>query len=450
MEEALKHSNADYTEIRIETDIHSGLLFRGEELDQVGSARSVGGIVRALVKGGWGIATFNDLNHLEDRVADAVECARLVGTKTSRLAAVEPVVDKMTVELERDFRGVPLSEKMKVAEEYNEAILHYDDSIQSTVVLYKDRYRELYYANSEGSYIEDHRPYTTVSMQAIARKGDNVQRAKESNAGKGGFEIAEGLHEKALTAAKQAVDLLSASPVKGGKYTVVLDPILAGVFAHEAFGHLSEADFVYENERMKELMLLGRRFGPEFLNIIDDGSIPDQQGTHKYDEEGVKTRENYLIKEGVLVGRLHSRETAGIMGEEPTGNARALSYDSEPIVRMTNTYIDKGNSTFQDMISDIELGIYAVDSLGGQTELEMFTFSAGYAYMIRNGKVAELVRDVVLTGNVFETLENINMIGDKLEWPRSGGGCGKGDQSPLPVGIGSPHIRIRNVVIGGR
>ena len=150
------------------------------------------------------------------------------------------------------------------------------------------------------------------------------------------------------------------------------------------------------------------------------------------------------------MGRLHSRETAGIMGEEPTGNARALSYDSEPIVRMTNTYIDKGNSTFQDMISDIELGIYAVDSLGGQTELEMFTFSAGYAYMIRNGKVAELVRDVVLTGNVFETLENISMIGDKVEWPRSGGGCGKGDQSPLTVGIGSPHIRIRNVIIGGR
>ena len=428
----------------------SGLLFRGEELDQIGSARSVGGMARALVKGGWGIATFNDLTHLEDRVADAVECARLVGKETSRLAPVETAVDQTTIELKKDFRGISLSEKKKVAEEYNKAILNYDDNIQSTNVIYKDRFKTIYYGNSEGTYIEEERPYTGIMMQAIARSGNNVQRAKHSSAGIGGFELAEGLHEKAISAAKRAVELLSAPPVKGGKYTVVLNPTLAGVFAHEAFGHLSEADFVYENERMKELMVLGKTFGPEMLNIIDDGSIPGQQGTHKYDDEGVKTGKSYLIKDGVLAGRLHSRETAAIMGEKPTGNARAVGYSHEPIVRMTNTYIDKGDASFEDMIKDVELGVYAVDSSGGQTEFEMFTFSADYAYMIRNGKIAELVRDVVLTGNVFETLKNINMIGDKVEWAQSSGGCGKGDQSPLPVGIGSPHIRISDVIVGGR
>lgn len=450
IEKALKRSKADYTEIRIETDIQSGLLFKGEELDQIGSARSVGGMVRAMVRGGWGIATFNDLSNLEDRVADAVECARLVGKETSRLAPVEPAVDQTTVELKKDFRGISLSEKKKVAEEYNKAMLHYDDNIQSTNVLYKDRFRTIHYGNSEGAYIEDERPYTGVMMQAIARSGTNVQQAKESSAGIGGFEIAEGLQEEALTVAKRAVELLSAPPVKGGKYTVVLNPTLAGVFAHEAFGHLSEADFVYENERMKELMVLGKTFGAETLNIIDDGSIPGLSGTHKYDDEGVKTGKSYLIKEGVLVGRLHSRETAAAMDEKPTGNARAMSYEHEPIVRMTNTYIDKGNATFEDMIKDIELGVYAVDSSGGQTEFEMFTFSADYAYMIRNGKIAELVRDVVLTGNVFETLKNINMISDKVEWPKMSGGCGKGGQSPLPVGIGSPYIRISDVIVGGR
>ncbi len=450
IEKALKRSKADYTEIRIETDIQSGLLFKGEELDQIGSARSVGGMVRALVKGGWGISTFNDLASLEDRVADAVECARLVGKETSRLAPVEPAVDQTTVELKKDFRGISLSEKKKIAEEYNKAMLHYDDNIQSTNVLYRDRFRTIHYGNSEGAYIEDERPYTGVMMQAIARSGTNVQQAKESSAGIGGFELVQGLHEEALTVAKRAVELLSAPPVKGGKYTVVLNPTLAGVFAHEAFGHLSEADFVYENERMKELMVLGKTFGAEILNIIDDGSIPGLSGTHKYDDEGVKTGKSYLIKDGVLVGRLHSRETAAIMGEEPTGNARAMNYEHEPIVRMTNTYIDKGDATFEDMIKDIELGVYAVDSSGGQTEFEMFTFSADYAYMIRNGKIAELVRDVVLTGNVFETLKNINMISDKVEWPKMSGGCGKGGQSPLPVGIGSPYIRVSDVIVGGR
>ena len=450
MEEALKQSKADYTEVRIESDIHSGLLFKGKELDQIGSSKSLGGMIRALVKGGWGIVNFNDLNHLEGRVSDAVECARLVGKGTSKLADVEPPVDRTVVELKKDFRGIPLLEKKRVAEKYNKAIIQYNSNIQSTNVYYKDRFRTVYYANSEGAYIEDERPYTVVSMEAIARSGDNVQRAKKSNAGIGGFEIAEGLEEKALATAKRAVELLSAPPVKGGKYLVVLDPVLAGVFAHEAFGHLSESDFVYENERMQELMVLGQVFGPDILNIIDDGHIPGLQGTHKYDDEGVKTRKNYLIKEGVLVGRLHSRETAAVMGEEPTGNARAINYEYEPIVRMTNTCIDKSNTTFEDMIKDIKLGVYASDSMGGQTMMEMFTFSAGCAYMIRDGKIAELVRDVTLTGNVFETLKNIDMIGDSVEWPQVGGGCGKGIQSPLPVGIGSPHIRIKDVVIGGR
>lgn len=450
LEEALKQSKADYTEIRIETDIISGLLFKGKELDQIGTSKSLGGLVRALVRGGWGIVTFNDLTNLKDKILEAFECASLVGNGTSKLAPVEPIVDLTAAELKKDFRGISLSEKKRVAEECNKTILHYDSRIQSTNVYYKDRFRKIYYANSEGTYIQDERPYTTISMQAIARSGDIVQRAKESNAGIGGFEIVEGLEEKALAAAKRSVELLAARPVKGGKYTVVLDPILAGVFAHEAFGHLSESDFVYENEQMKELMVLGREFGPKYLNIIDDGSIPGQQGTSQYDDEGVRTRKTYLIKEGILTGRMHSRETAAIMGEEPTGNARALSYEYEPIVRMTNTYIDKGDTSFEDMIKDIKLGVYALDSMGGQTMMEMFTFSAEHAYMIRDGKITELVRDVALTGNVFETLKNIDMIGDKVEWSHSGGGCGKGSQSPLPVGIGSPHIRISDVIIGGR
>jgi TldD protein len=232
---------------------------------------------------------------------------------------------------------------------------------------------------------------------------------------------------------------------------VIIDPLLAGTFVHEAFGHLSESDFVYENERMKELMQLGKRFGPDILNVIDDGSFPGQLGTHKYDFEGVRTRKNYLIKDGILVGRLHSRETAAKMEEEPTGNARSIGYQYPPIVRMTNTYIDQGTASFEEMIKDVDLGIYAINMIGGQTSMEMFTFSAAHAYMIRDGQLAELVRDVVLTGNVFETLMNIDMLGDTLVWhPGGPGGCGKGGQFPLRVGTGGPHTRIQNVVVGGR
>jgi TldD protein len=218
---------------------------------------------------------------------------------------------------------------------------------------------------------------------------------------------------------------------------------------HEAFGHLSEADFVYENERLRQIMTLGKKFGGETLNIVDSAVMPGLRGSYKYDDEGVPAGETYLIREGRLVGRLHSRETAAKMGEKPTGNARAVSYRYPPIVRMTNTYIEPGAASFEDMIADIKEGVYARNWYGGTTSMEMFTFSAGEAYMIRQGKLAEMVRPVVLTGNVFHTLHNIDAIGNDLEM-NQGGGCGKEEQAPLPVANGSPHIRIRQCLIGGR
>ncbi len=221
------------------------------------------------------------------------------------------------------------------------------------------------------------------------------------------------------------------------------------MFIHEAFGHLSEADFIYENPQARAMMTMGRRFGKGILNSFDDGSIPDLRGTTLYDDEGTPARRNWLIRDGVLVGRLHSRQTAAKMGEGASGNARAINYRFPPIVRMTNTAIDNGATSFEDMIKDVKLGVYACEAYGGQTQLENFSFSSGYAYMIRDGKIAEMVKDVILAGNLFTTLDNIDAIGNDFKWLNTGGGCGKGNQHPLPVGMGAPHIRIQNVVIGG-
>ena len=448
--EALKLSNVDYAEVRVERSRGSGFAYRGKQLDSVSTHGGTGGIVRALWRGGWGLATFNDLEAIADSVRAACECARLVGKEASQLAEVEPVEDACRAMLGRDFRGMSIKDKMAVVSEYNDLILGHSDAIETTSVSYSDEFCEIWYANTEGTYLEMDLPDLSLHMTATARRGDDVQRAFESVGGAQGFQIAEGLHARAEEAAQRAVELLDAKPAVGGQYLAVTNPKLSGVFAHEAFGHLSEADHVYEDEKMKELMVLDRRFGPDGLNIIDDGSIPGERGSAKYDDEGVATRQNYLIKDGVLVGRLHNRETAGKMGEPVTGNARAVGCHSPPLVRMTNTYIDAGDTSFHDMIADVDLGVYACDMFGGQTAMEMFTFSAAYGYMIRRGQVAEMVRDVVLTGNVFETLENVDRIGDAVVWSRSGGGCGKGGQGGLPVGIGGPHLLIRDVTIGGR
>jgi TldD protein len=449
--EALKVQDVEYADIRVEDKTNTWVNFRGPDLDTIGSSRTVGGIVRALCKGGWGYATFNDLDNLPRRVREACETSRLVGKDKTYFAPVEPVIDVIRAKLVKDFRQVPLAEKKNLAEEYNRILLGHHKNIQTSNVRYADTFKTIWYANSEGTYIEEDKPDVNLLTSAVAREGDIVQTASETCGGADGYQSVENFHENARAAAQKAVELLAAAPVTGGKYTVITNPALTGLFTHEAFGHLSESDSVYENPRMQEIMQLGKRFGVDRLNIIDDGSLPGRLGTHRYDYEGVPTRKNYLIRDGTLVGRLHSRETAAKMGEPVTGNSRAVHYEHPPIIRMTNTYIDQGTVVFEDMLKGIDLGVYAINGIGGETAMEMFTFSAAYGYMIRNGQIAELVRNVVLTGNVFETLLNIDQIGNQVGWaPNGPGGCGKGNQHPLRVGYGGPHIRIQNCVIGGQ
>ena len=443
---AIKRLDADYIEAHLEESEASHLTYRGKELESVGQSRSIGGNIRALVKGGWGFTSFNDFDNLEDKAKLAVGQARLVGREKSRLAEVEPVVDTVSVN-ENNPVNIPLAEKKKLLDEYNQLIWA-TPMLQSSIIAYGDGHKKTVFINSQGSYIEQERADITLRLSAIAAEDDNVQQAGLSIGSRGDFKAIQSLHHQIKDIVEHAVALLKAPRVRGGEYTVVLDPVLAGVFVHEAFGHLSESDFLYENDHLRELMTLGKRFGSKELNIVDNPTLNGLRGSYKYDDEGVPTGEIYLIREGELVGRLHSRETAAKMNEKPTGNARAINYRYPPIVRMTNTYIKPGRSSFDEMLGDIKEGIYVKNWYGGTTSMEMFTFSSGEAYMIRNGKLAEPVKPVVLTGNVFTTLKNIDAIGDDLDM-NQGGGCGKGSQMPLPVSNGSPHIRIRHCLIGG-
>ena len=443
---SLQGHKADYVEIRLDEAQVTRIIYRGDRLEEVGRTSSLGGNVRALVKGGWGFVSFNNIHKLRDRVKLAVKQAELIGKEDFKLSQTEPIIDVATTE-KSGVTATPLALKKQLLDEYNDIILS-TPKIQTSSIGYYDSQRKITFANSEGTYIEQTKADINLRLTAIASENGQVQQVGISLGSQGDFSAIEGLQGQVKQMAQRAVKLLSAPQAKGGEYTVVLDPVLAGVFVHEAFGHLSEADHIYENKRLQDIMALGRRFGDKHLNIVDGAAVPGLRGSYKYDDEGVPASKTYLIREGILENRLHSRETAAKMSEKPTGNARAISYLFPPIVRMTNTYIEPGTLSFEDIISDIKEGIYARDWYGGTTSLEMFTFSAAEAYMIRNGKIAELLRPVVLSGNVFATLNNIDALGNDLQM-NQGGGCGKGGQSPLPVSNGSPHIRIRSCLIGG-
>ncbi|MBD3348816.1 MAG: hypothetical protein GF400_06430 [Candidatus Eisenbacteria bacterium] len=445
-----KHSTeCDYLEVHVEETDESRVTFSGDRLDDLGKRTDFGGNVRALHKGGWGFASFNSLDRMDEFAGYAVEQARLVGDGRSELASVDTARDDVSLALERDPREVPLSEKVEKMRAYNEMALGSHDLVVNTSTVYFDRMRALWFANSEGALVRQEKMDLGGAVRPIASRGGDTQMYSASFGSSNDYGAVDGLEGEVAEAAKIAVQKLDAPKVKGGTYSVILDPKLAGVFIHEAFGHLSEGDNVYEDRKLRDIMTFGREFGRPFLNVYDTGLDAGVRGYLVYDDEGVKTEKTYLIREGKLVGRLHSRETAGKMGERPTGNARCLDYRYPPVPRMRNTVIESGEVRFEDMIADIELGVYCISAQGGQTNGEMFTFSSANAYMIRDGKVEEMVRDATLTGNVFETLKNIDAVGNDLEMADGPGGCGKAGQFPLPVTHGSPHIRIRNVVIGG-
>ena len=448
LEAALRGLDADYIEARFEVAEATRIVYRGRDLDDIGQTRSAGGCVRARVRGGWGFVSFNGTDDLPRRARLAVEQARAAAVEETAWEPAPPARAVVRPAIGKDPRQVTLATKKDLLDRYVE-IIWSRPKIQTATLRYADTARSVYFVNSEGSAIEQSRLDVVFGGSAMARDGDDVQQGTLSLGALNDFTFMESLDEQVREMADRAVAFLDAPYVDGGEYTVVLDPVLAGVFAHEAFGHLSESDFLYENPRMREIMTLGRRFGGKHLNIVDGAAVPGLRGSFAYDDEGTPARRTDLIREGVLVGRLHSRETAAVMGERPTGNARAIDYRHPPIVRMTNTFIEPGETTFEEMIADVKLGIYAKNWYGGTTTMEQFTFSAGEAYMIRDGKVAELVRPVVLSGNLFVTLENLDLIGNDLHMSQ-GGGCGKGGQSPLAVSDGGPHVRIQNVLIGGR
>jgi TldD protein len=442
-------NQVDYLAVRLESAEGTDILLRGNKIETLSEGISIGGHVRACHKGGWGFASFNQLSTLAERIEEAIAAARLVGDEETVLAAIAPVEDTCFLPLTgSDPRQIPLSDKKLLCHHYGEILRSVDPKIATISVRYGDSAQRVILATSEGTMLEQAWVDMEMRFAATARNGETVQTGRETTGSRKAYEDLLGLDEQVRNAALRAVDSLELPPVRGNTYTVVIDPILSGLFVHEAFGHLSEADMAYENPDLLEVMSLGRRFGSPELQIFDGAAPEGHRGSYFYDDEGTPATTTQLIKDGVLVGRLHSRETAGKLGEAPTGNARCLNYHFPPIVRMTNTWIERGKTPVKDLFAGIQEGVYARNWLGGMTNGEMFTFAAGEAWMIRNGEIAEQVRDVTLSGNAFKTLADIEAIGDDFFWDESGG-CGKGGQSGLPVGCGGPSLRIRNVVVGG-
>lgn len=439
----------DFAEARYEEGVTTYIEFDNTGLKTANVHTYRGGNVRVLVDGNFGVVSFEDMDRAGEYLEKALDAARLRKGELDGFGAGEVNVDAVVVELDEVPADVPLEEKVEILKSYNDLMLSVP-GVENTRIMYYDKKDRRVIVNSDGTELDLTVPRVGTTFVPIAVDGDLIQQARINIGGIKPFGIYRDREEDIEETANKAVSLLKAEPVRGGVYTAIIDPELTGVFVHEAFGHTDEGDYVYKDEHMREIMQLGRRFASEIVNFVDDGTLFGVGGYIPYDDEGTKSKKNYLIKEGILVGRMHSRETATLMGEPLTGNGRAISYKFAPIPRMTNTFVESGETTFEEMLEAVGDGIYVRGTRGG-TGGETFTFTAEDGYYIRGGKLTEHVRDLKLQGNLFETLENIAAVGDDLFIPDEGvGGCGKSNQIPLPVGTGGPHILVKKVQIGGR
>ncbi|MGE5560259.1 MAG: TldD/PmbA family protein [Chloroflexota bacterium] len=444
MRRAIEGLGVDYADVRLQTRDITTVSYAGHALGEIGCEVKNGGMIRALYKGAWGTAVFSSVDDLPTKAREAARLAKLAGRDESRLAPVPAVVDHVVPKLTVNPADVPLADKVEQIRDYSEYLLGHD-KIASTRLTYTDVVTHKYFASTDNTFIEQEQCQVDLWAYAVARDGNVVQEARTVIGLADGYGGIEERQDDMDELACRAKETLTAKPAPGGKMTCVLGPYITGVFIHEAFGHTDEADHIAGNPHMEEVMRIGKRFAVPELTAVDDPTMRGAANWYVYDDEGVRAERVTLVKDGILAGHMHSRETAGKMGEQATGHARAWSYEFKPVVRMSNTYIEGGDWDVDEMIKSTKQGMYLDINRGGQGG-QNFTFAAGEAFLIRDGELAERVTGANLSGDVFETLMNIDAISRNVK--HGYGSCGKGQ--PAAVTMGGPHIRVNGVTVGGR
>ncbi|MCU0578775.1 MAG: TldD/PmbA family protein [Desulfobacterota bacterium] len=450
LEAILAKVEADYADLRYEIKQETIITFNGRELTQVGTNATDGFVLRVLKRGGFSSVTFTREDQAAWAVRTALENAGLLASQVSQPVSLAPVPAREEIFLPllpEDPRRVPLEEKLELTRRYNE-IPYRSSGIATTQTQYAEICREKYFINSEGSRLREDLVTTRLGGTITSRDGTLTQTVRVGGGGSDGFARLRHQDGEFAEKTKIALDLLKAEPVEAGAYNVVLNPDLTGVFTHEAFGHFSEADLIEDAPTMRERLALGALLGNEQVSITDDPTPPGQLGFYRYDDEGVAVRPTALLRQGVLVGRLHSRRTAAAFGEPVSGHCVAEDYRYPPIIRMGTIYLEPGEKSLAELLQDLGDGLYLLNALGGQTSGENFTFGAEYGYQVRGGRQHKMVRDINISGNLYQTLQRITGVGNDLTLSRTGG-CGKG-QLNVRSCHGGPHVLMEQMVIGGR
>lgn len=446
---------ASYADVRYQCYDYELITVENKALKSYSSRRFSGLGIRVAIKGAVGYASTSDLsrNSLEKTIDNAIKVAKSIKRKKKPFSETE--INKIDVKLsiKTDPIDVSSEEKVSIASGANEAAW-ISDKIKSALTMLGLSKDSRMFISSEGAKLSVETSLVGLAHQSVAKVNGVMERVGHSESMCAGFEFIRSKDWNSFTTgiSQLAVEAASSKTPPAGTYSVVVDPEVFGVLLHEAFGHASEGDLVFTGESVLHNKL-GVKLASEFVTIIDEGTV---EGGYfcPFDDEGTKKERTVVVKNGIMKSYLHDRNSALQFGVESTGNGRAQDFENIPIVRQTNTYLQPRDHKFEELIEDIDFGIYvrAKGLTGGQVEPGMgtFTFNVGPSKVIRNGELVETVRGVVISGSILEALKTVDAVGKDLKIRTSFfGACGKGGQR-ASVGIGGPHVRVRKMTVGGR
>ena len=434
-----------YADVRVEDRSRTVISYKAGALEEMRNRREKQAFLRVYDGKLWYYASTTDTDRLQKTLdglyAAAEENPDILENPVVR--RFEKNRDEVMTFTGCSVRDIPLSEKQALLLGYL-PILTEESCVVLPTGTYLDRNSVFHFMSSLGADITYDYQTCGLSFGFSMAEGEKQFQGSWQKGGTRFDEMAAIGDELRAAVKEQAAFMRNSVPVEAGKYPVVLSPMAAGVFAHESFGHKSESDFMISDETMKEEWQLGKTVGSPILSIAECGNVAGS-GFVPYDDEGTKARQNYLIKNGVLAGRLHSAMTAAVLDEGLTGNARAIDCTFEPIVRMTTTYIEGGDLDFDELIAPIEKGYY-IKTISHGSGMSTFTIAPSVSYEIVNGRLGRPVQISVITGSVFETLGLIDGLTKDVELLSFvTGGCGKMEQMGLPVGFGGPYVRVSSM-----
>jgi TldD protein len=445
---------ATYVELRGEDGFIEYIQMDDGRINALTQRIEQGVAVRVLADGAWGFVTTGEMDSVNQAVKDAYSMAKAAARTRSepiQLSEAKPYKDTVDMKVKRDPRTVPIAEKIRYMQRMTQAIRDYDSRITAVTVKVRTVSGLKYVVTSDGTQIQSRHVLVWAYPWVTAKEGARLSAARYEEASTHqGWEYMEKVATPEAVgqqAAKRAKLQLEGVPAKAGSFPCILGPRVIGVLAHEALGHLSEADITPNSAFAGKL---GQVVAAEGVNMTDDGTIPGEIGTAKYDDEGTPASRVEIIRKSVLTELLTNREYAAKNQLRPTGNARAESYLFAPIIRMRNTYFERGDAGDSEMLEGIDFGYFCADFRGGQAQTNA-SFQVGIqeAYEIVKGKIGRPVTDLSISGIATDSLFKIEMI-SKKEFSFENGRCGKGQEAF--VGSGGPDIRFSKggITFGGK